>query len=319
MKETLPPCPFAELPLIDAWDHLKRPTPAQADPKSATPPNAPAKPRLQLSAAQAAGLDHIRILAQAFFSGAGADRFNGLCPRLKPLIVGPSGVGKTFLARLLAEELKLPILRLCFGGWLVTGAKDGPPTLSAVANFVKKHEQGIIYLDELDKCRAGFGSDWQTSMIQELFGLLDGTLQTSDWPESLRHRLNTRFFFLGAGTWQEIWTATRSVGFGGNGEATSWEAASVTARITETRAIPEELLFRFNDGLVVIPPMSAQELQRMAESSGLAAAAAALDLPIDYVTGAAGRKGMRWLEAMATAVIVQECIRRAKRAKGGCA
>lgn len=91
------------------------------------------------------------------------------------LIIGPTGVGKTEIIRLLAKKLEIPLLIVDASSLTQTGIVGESVNdifknlLSLCQNDVKKAEQAIIVLDELDKlsrnsCQA---SDVITTGVQE--------------------------------------------------------------------------------------------------------------------------------------------------------
>jgi len=286
--------------------------PASEEKKPASPPPAAAKAgRPLLHSAQASCLAQMMQMADVFLNGDWREDGIGIAPRLCPLVVGPSGCGKTHLALLLGIQLKMEVQRLSYGEWLVTGARAEPATLETISKFVSKHPKGIIYIDELDKCRAGFSTDWSSSMMQELFGLIDGTVSVGAWTKNLREKLKTKFFIIGSGTWQEIWTQEKRVGFGG-GDPLGFDHAAVSERIVTQRLIPEELLLRFNGQPLLLPPLAATELRRMAVESGLDASAQTVGLVPDYDAGARSRKGMRWLEEIRTKVLLSKLSKTTK-------
>lgn len=240
---------------------------------------------------QADALKVMRAMAQAYFEGAGR---GALTLRFNPLLVGPSGVGKTFLVSELGRELNLPVLKLTVGEWLVVGAK-GTPALGLVQRFICDHERGLIHLDELDKYRAD-RSPWMMSVMTEVFGLLDRSFhyageQGPAWTNAHAERLKRNVFIIGSGTWQEIWrnAAARPVGF--NSRAPGFNAAQ---QVREARLIPEELVNRFNDPWLILDHYTAEDFRRLGREHGL------VEPEFDPIAAAASKLNFRYLENAAT-------------------
>lgn len=96
--------------------------------------------------------DHLRAVADTFFHYRGSPSPVKL--RLNSLIVGCSGVGKSFLAQLLAQELNLRYLELTVGSWIPVGARQSPTTIETITEALGTDAPLLIFLDELDKHRA---------------------------------------------------------------------------------------------------------------------------------------------------------------------
>ena len=94
--------------------------------------------------------------------------------RLTPLIVGPSGVGKTKLVRTLAAQLDLPVLRLAVGDWIVSGAARQETTYDVLLRYLEEHGSLILHLDELDKVtQKQEPTAWSMAVMTELLAMLD--------------------------------------------------------------------------------------------------------------------------------------------------
>jgi hypothetical protein len=174
-----------------------------------------------------------------------------------PLIAAQSGVGKTFLVRHFAKWNQMPILELDSSSWIVHGATNRPYTLETAAKWVAENHEGLIMIDELDKCEGGAdgGSSWNRHVRGEIFSLLDRRLGASlGWDKETIRKLDD-FFIVGLGTWQHLHRAKPSVGF-------REQAAEKVDIFKNNDSIPEELLFRFNSEVVYLTSPSAEEFAK---------------------------------------------------------
>ena len=253
-------------------------------------------PSIQFSDSQGRALDRLEGMARLYFSQSFAGR--RIQPRLIPLLAGPSGAGKSWLVRTFAEKNGWPFCRLTYGNWRPRGARSQPDTYTELADFLNRHEEAVIQLDEIDKAGDFANGEWTAAILLEILAVLDRILYegaAEGTPLAVaRTRLQRSVFLVATGTWQSVWTgaAAKVIGFGAT-------PGPVDGRIRKTNAIPEELLNRLNGDILFIAPPSEAELRRMAEADGLVAQAAALGVQIDFQAGAATGLGMRWLESMA--------------------
>ncbi len=94
------------------------------------------------------------------------------------LIIGPSGVGKTYGAEVLAEAANLPVVITQASGKSEVGyvgdsISDAIVTLAKLAD--SKEPKGIVVFDEFDKLGAsGLNSSFKPGIQDELIGLYDG-------------------------------------------------------------------------------------------------------------------------------------------------
>lgn len=135
------------------------------------------------------------------------------------IIIGPSGTGKTEIIRLIAKELKKPIVianaaSMTQSGYIGESVDEALKNLLNVCNGdVKKAEKGIIVLDEIDKLADNSlsGEKVATSGVQdELLKLTeDGTyhLKIGEFPLEETISINTKnIMFIGVGAFANLAT-----------------------------------------------------------------------------------------------------------------
>lgn len=201
-------------------------------------------------------------------------------PRTNTLVCGPSGMGKSFLARALADRLKLPILILNACSWIPVGARGDIYTWNIVVDFVQENPRGILFLDEIDKISSKT-HDWLNSVRLEIHDFLDSvvpqsiTVRTEDvdddclWdfgtsdkksPKELlpdraqvQFRLKYQYLIVAGGAWQGLWDELNASTMGFQ---KSSELLVAPDRSKLTSSITHELLRRFRDEIVIIPRMT---------------------------------------------------------------
>jgi len=180
----------------------------------------------------------------------------------------------------------MPFWEANMGSWIVLGARSETHTFESLANWIFRHESGVIFLDELDKLSGSSGSDWLNfvrleahdlldsrvpdgavvpagvSKLEELAGFDSGELTQSIMMADIQEKLRTSFFILGAGAWMGGWQENRhQLGFNA--------PASADRRIDRRQilqSISPELLQRFRRDIIYLDPMSKRDYQGVAAS-----------------------------------------------------
>lgn len=254
-----------------------------------------------LTRSQRAGLDRMLGLAKLHFENS--TRY-GVRLRTWPLLVGPSGVGKSNLVRHLAAEMGgLPVTKLTYGEWLVSGSRTEATTLQRLRAALEKHDRQILFIDELDKVHASSDA-WSRALLTELFGVLDGQLglaegSRSGWSPELLRKLREKAFIVGAGTWQDIW---RSSGASSIGFSEATRAPDIAERIRKAQVIPQELLNRFCPAWILLEPYNASDFEEIS---------AGLKLPpgiLDPISAAESGLNFRAVEAALTAHALRQVV-----------
>lgn len=253
--------PSDQTPSADAGSAGSPPSPPGPD--LHLPPLAP----VLLAPSQETAFARLRSIATVYFSTAWHRL--PICPRLSPLLVAPSGAGKTFLAQFLARTFSASFLRLSYGEWQPMGARSSGHThaFDRIHRLLSEAHRAVILIDELEKMRPEGGLEWSHCIFQELLVLLDRnpsiTSHSSSWQPAALETLRRRTMIIGAGTWQTLWAAPRRAGF--NDEPREDPIDEVSRRIELSARIPEELLMRFDGRFVTISPYTAEDFQHLIE------------------------------------------------------
>ncbi len=205
--------------------------------------------------------------------------------KLRPsvFVTGPSGSGKSHLARAVAESLGVPCFSVSVSEWILLSAtRRATSTWPELCRFLAStsaREGCVIFVDELDKLRGrdGYGSggcEWTTFLLTEIFTLLDlrvpeMMIGDSDDDDNSMYEitrrqaakiLQTKTLLIGAGAFQEIWaTKPPSIGFG---SSSSSEMIMPNLNYL-AKYVPEELIRRFSSQLVVLRPLREHDYHAM--------------------------------------------------------
>lgn len=260
-----------------------------------------------LTSSQSIAIERLDAMARLFFRGIKSS--SPVALRLNPLIVGPSGMGKSHLVATLASRLRLPLLRLSVGDWIVSGARQDPCTMQVVQQAIDQHQSGfVLHIDELDKATSD--EQWTQVARQEIFALLDrrvgytGT-NRQPWLETHDAKLRTKVFIVGSGAWHEIWESQagrRRLGFQRSADAAE-EMQEIEAAIRRSKVIPAELTNRFSPW-VPLRPLESADFVEIAQQLGLPA-------DFDAQAAAQSRLNFRYLEAALTEAAIKQELARA--------
>jgi ATPase family protein associated with various cellular activities (AAA) len=133
--------------------------------------------RPALTSSQRLARISIHAMASAYFRGLKISC--GITPRLAPLLIGPTGAGKSSLVRSVAEECGANYIRTSVGEWIPVGAREARTTIKVIAELLAKSPSGLIVMvDEMDKV-ATDQSSWGRSSMTEIFSVLDRSFLTS--------------------------------------------------------------------------------------------------------------------------------------------
>lgn len=195
-----------------------------------------------------------------------------------PLIAGPTGAGKSHLVRKIAQALDCEYVRLDYGTWIPRGAKEDPNTMEFIADKALDHKRVLVHLDELDKLRGNFGSGWETSVLNDVWKLLDRPIDLAhlacaqsyeQGEEAFAKLFAERVWVVGSGTWQEIFERqSKSIGFN-HDEAQQPKYEATIQRIRDQQLIPPELLGRFDSKIQILNYPMANEVVESLKNAGL--------------------------------------------------
>ena len=237
----------------------------------------------------------------------------GVRTRPFPLLIAPSGTGKTSLVQYVSAAANLPVFSINVANWIIRGARSEQHTLTQIAQFIQSNATGVIFLDEVNKLSRQHAADssWCSDLLSELIAFLDADsrLKAMGIGDAVEH-LRRNFFIIGAAAFQDEWEQSRSsnsIGFLNDERGN--EGGQFENLVRSQNTVPVELLNRFNDRIVFIQPPSVPEyVARISEiraKLGLPSLGEAEILNLARNAFESG-KAMRWLEGYAVACLKEK-------------
>jgi SpoVK/Ycf46/Vps4 family AAA+-type ATPase len=261
-----------------------------------------------------AALDTLLATGNLFFSCKRA--LPKIKLRLFPLLIGPTGAGKSFLVETAARQLQARYFRITRGDWIPSGSKGPRSTVFRILDEVASFDHVVLHVDELDKFTNLFEREWSASIASDLWNILDGKFQWTEYlretlfpdqkkpsEQELARRVRSSLWIVGSGTWQHVFAenhARPAIGFHGGSLA---ETVVDFGAIARSEMISPELLHRFGEPIFVEYP-TPEETQRLLLSTGISGLARQLGIPIsaDQIDWRKG--GMRVLEVLGTRLTI---------------
>jgi DNA polymerase III delta prime subunit len=193
------------------------------------------------------------------------------------LLLGPTGTGKTFLAKEVAREMQVPFLTVSVSDWIILGgsSRGSSVTWPNIVNFIKKNRNkkgAIIFVDELDKC--GHDSNWNAFLRSEIFSLCDSRtpLGLNDLDdddridaniEEVESFLSHKTMIIGGAAFQSIWEDQSAPVLGFNPEPSSPNPPQLHDL---AKHLPRELINRFSSEIFILPTLTKNDYRSMIET-----------------------------------------------------
>ena len=246
--------------------------------------------------------------------------------RLFPLVVGPTGAGKSMLVKTAATRLGADYYRITRGDWMPRGSKNGRPTVFLILDRLLASRRLVLAVDEIDKMDLDFSKEFSAAVGTELWNTLDGYFPVVDYlaetkfgndpvptVAEIERRVRTGLFIVGSGTWQHVFArGAKSAGLGFN--AGTGTGQVTMEAIEKHGSISPELLLRFNSDLVFLNYPSQGETADLLRETGITALADELGISVSADDVVWTKGGMRVLETLATRLTLEK-HRRGKAAK----
>ena len=173
------------------------------------------------------------------------------------LIAGPTGTGKTEIARRISDFLDVPIItcdvtRLSETGYVGADVEDIlKDLLYAAGGDVKKAETGIVFLDEVDKlARMGSGEVSREGVQQALLKMVEGNTANvvlrKNSPFEKTIKINTEnILFIASGAFEKMTEVENSSSIGFVKEETKKKEKKISAEDLIKQGMLPEFIGRF--------------------------------------------------------------------------
>ncbi len=206
------------------------------------------------------------------------DRFSlGIKLRTNFLLIGPSGSGKSHIAKALSHEMQVPCLTLAISDWILLGNSNRAnlATWPAIFEFIERHAHMpgiIIFIDELDKC--SHDTNYNSFLRVEIHGLADyripwnltdseGDAIEPSRVAAVQRFLSHKTMILGGAAFQEIWDQRSQPSMGFITSDTGEELPDLTELV---RKMPREIINRFSSDLFVLPAVTEADYRQMVDA-----------------------------------------------------
>ena len=113
---------------------------------------------MKLTSSQDKAYTLLRKIMRLKLSGITAD-LETICPRMLPLLIGPSGSGKSAVVKAFCQRMRYPLYMTTCVAWIPEGAKCEPHTLERIRDFVRGQHYGVLFIDEVNKLRSSMMSN----------------------------------------------------------------------------------------------------------------------------------------------------------------
>lgn len=274
--------------------------------------------------------DSLLETAEVFFRGDW--RSLPVHPRFSRFVVGPSGVGKSHVVHRIAQRLQMPLLANDATNWIPIGSSErgAKQTWSDVLSFLRQHERGILFLDEIDKLgRADSPGNcaWLHFVRVEIFALLDRRIpagpllaaeeENNDEAQLLRDRLRFGHMIVGAGAFQDFWDTRAKATAGFKAEVNPCAGGGMD-QAEAARFVATEIINRFEGPVLALRPLGVDDYRTMLkELVAKLPAALARDAheigTADLSRAVQSQLGVRWLEQIIYRVLAKQPRRKPKR------